>query len=56
MLLAQSHEHGLLPADQHHLLTRLLALETTTVQWVTTPRERIVTVPADADAVEAAGA
>ena len=50
LLLAQSYEHGLLPADQHHLLTRLLTLQTTTVEQVMTPRGHIVTVRADADA------
>lgn len=50
LLLAQSYEHGLLPADQHHLLTRLLTLQATTVEQVMTAREQIVTVPVDADA------
>jgi CBS domain containing-hemolysin-like protein len=56
MLLAQSREHGLLPADQHRMLDRMLSLQNTTVDHVMVPRERIVTVPlvASVEEMEAA--
>ncbi|GAA1789933.1 HlyC/CorC family transporter [Planosporangium flavigriseum] len=50
MLLEQSREHGLLPAGEHRLLTRLLQLQNTPLHRVMAPREQIVTVPVDAPA------
>jgi CBS domain containing-hemolysin-like protein len=47
MLLQQSHEHGLLAADQHKMLTSMLALQATTVAQVMEPLERIVSVRPD---------
>ncbi|MFY1633178.1 hemolysin family protein [Solwaraspora sp. WMMB335] len=44
MLLEQSREHGLLPADQHELLAKMLQLERTTVADVMQPVEQIVAV------------
>ncbi|MGC9665252.1 hemolysin family protein [Planosporangium sp. 12N6] len=50
MLLEQSREHGLLPADEHQLLTRLLQVQDTTLGQVMAPRDRIVAVDVQADA------
>jgi len=44
MLLEQSREHGLLPADQHELLAKMLQLERTTVSDVMQPVDQIVAV------------
>jgi CBS domain containing-hemolysin-like protein len=55
LLLKQSHEHGLLGAAQHELLTSMLGLQGTTVGAVMEPLDRIVAVRRDdpADRVEA---
>ncbi|GII23046.1 hemolysin family protein [Planosporangium mesophilum] len=50
MLLEQSREHGLLPAGEQRLLTRLLQLQNTTLRQVMAPRGQIVAVGGDADA------
>ncbi|MEQ4303147.1 hemolysin family protein [Plantactinospora sp. B6F1] len=47
MLLQQSHEHGLLAADQHEMLTSMLELQGTTVAQVMEPVETIVSVRPD---------
>ncbi len=47
MLLQQSREHGLLAADQHEMLTSMLALQATTVAEVMEPLERMVSVHPD---------
>ncbi|WP_346535816.1 hemolysin family protein [Micromonospora sp. DPT] len=54
ILLEQSREHGLLGAEQHHLLTSMLELQGTTVRDVMEPFDEIVTVRRDdtADRIE----
>jgi CBS domain containing-hemolysin-like protein len=47
ILLEQSHRHGLLPADQHEMLTSMLQLQGTRVAHVMTPISRIIAVRAD---------
>lgn len=47
LLLAQSHEHGVLPDSEHQMLTGALRLEEETVRSVTFPIAEAVTVPAD---------
>ncbi|ROO58871.1 CBS domain containing-hemolysin-like protein [Micromonospora sp. Llam0] len=44
ILLEQSREHGLLPADQHELLAKMLQLERTTVRDVMQPVDQVVAV------------
>jgi len=55
ILLEQSREHGLLPADQHEMLTSMLELQGTRVADVMEPVSRIVAVRWDdnADRIEA---
>jgi CBS domain containing-hemolysin-like protein len=50
MLLEQSREHGLLPVEEHRLLSRLLQLQNTTLRQVMALRDQIVSVPAQAEA------
>ncbi|HEX6969445.1 MAG TPA: hemolysin family protein [Micromonosporaceae bacterium] len=47
ILLEQSHQHGLLSADQHEMLTSMLELQGTRVAHVMQPISRIVAVRAD---------
>lgn len=47
ILLEQSREHGLLGAEQHQLLTSMLALQATKVADVMEPVERMVSVGVD---------
>ena len=49
VLLRQSNEDGLLPEQQHRILSGVLALRDATVADVMRPRDEVVTVPADAD-------
>ncbi|SDY50607.1 Hemolysin, contains CBS domains [Micromonospora pattaloongensis] len=44
MLLEASHEHGLLPADQHEMLASMLQLQRTTVGDIMEPIDRLVSV------------
>ncbi|MGW5054577.1 hemolysin family protein [Actinokineospora sp. NPDC004072] len=44
MLVRQSGEHGTIPEGQQRLLTRMLALQNTTLAQVMVPREKTVTV------------
>lgn len=44
LLLEQSREHGLLPADQHQLLASMLQLQRTTVAEVMAPVDQLVSV------------
>jgi CBS domain containing-hemolysin-like protein len=55
MLIEQSGEHGLLPVDQHTLLTSMLELQGTRVADIMEPIDRIVAVRGndDAERVEA---
>ncbi|HEX7745750.1 MAG TPA: hemolysin family protein [Micromonosporaceae bacterium] len=50
MLLEQSRAHGLLPVDQHAMLTSMLQLRGTRVADIMEPMERIVSVRPDDDA------
>ncbi|HEX6076647.1 MAG TPA: hemolysin family protein [Micromonosporaceae bacterium] len=52
MLIESSREHGLLPADEHRMLTRMLALQQTTVAQVMLPIDQAVTVDTDASPAE----
>lgn len=54
LLLEQSRKHGLLPADQHLLLARMLQLQRTTVAEVMEPVDELVCVRYDdsADRIE----
>ncbi len=45
MLLRESREHGLLPEQQHKMLTGVLQVQRTTVALVLGPRAEMVTVP-----------
>jgi CBS domain containing-hemolysin-like protein len=45
MLLEQSREHGTLPEGEHTLLSRMLQLQSTTVQDVMISRAQVFTVP-----------
>lgn len=47
-LLRRSYDAGLLPADQYRTLDGTLALRATSVDTLMCPRDRMVTVPADA--------
>lgn len=50
ILLRQSREHGLLPEEQHRMLSGVLQLDRTTVAEVMQPRAEAVTIPVTADA------
>ncbi|GAA2510843.1 hemolysin family protein [Pilimelia columellifera] len=50
MLIEASREHGTLAAAEHELLSAMLKVQTTTIEQVMTPAERIVSVPATASA------
>lgn len=52
MLLRQSGEHGTIPEGQQRLLTRMLALQNTTLAQVMVPRDKMVTVTEDHTARE----
>ncbi|PZM90929.1 MAG: hypothetical protein DIU79_13345, partial [Actinobacteria bacterium] len=47
LLLEASHEHGLLPADQHAMLANMLQLQRTTVGELMKEIDQLVTVRAD---------
>lgn len=53
MLLAQSHEHGVLPDQQHRLLSGALRLENERLADVTRPWRDVVVVQADATTADA---
>jgi CBS domain containing-hemolysin-like protein len=57
MLIEASRDHGLLTGDDHQRLTRMLALQQTTVAHVMIPLDEAVTIPTTAAAaqVEATG-
>ncbi|WP_018686631.1 hemolysin family protein [Actinokineospora enzanensis] len=48
VLLRESREHGLLPEQQHQILTGVLQARHTTVAQVMAPRTAMITIPADA--------
>ncbi|GGS45109.1 MULTISPECIES: hemolysin family protein [Actinokineospora] len=52
MLVRQSGEHGTIPEGQQRLLTRMLALQNTTLAQVMIPRDKTVTVTEDHTARE----
>lgn len=52
LLLAQSHEHGVLPDEEHQMLTGALALEEEKVAHVMFPVSEAVTVPEDGTAAD----
>ncbi|OLR92048.1 hemolysin family protein [Actinokineospora bangkokensis] len=52
LLLRESREHGLLPEQQHRMLSGVLAVRTATVGQVMAPRADVVSIPATATADE----
>jgi CBS domain containing-hemolysin-like protein len=52
LLLAQSHEHGVLPDEEHRMLTGALRLEEETVEEVMFPVTEAVTIPQDGTAAD----
>jgi CBS domain containing-hemolysin-like protein len=50
LLIEQSRQHGTIAVDQHRLLTRMLALQASTVGQVMGSRGELVTVARDSDA------
>ncbi|SEQ94099.1 hemolysin family protein [Actinokineospora terrae] len=52
MLLRESREHGLLPEQQHQILSGVLQVQRTTVEQVMAPRSAMVAVPDSATVAE----
>ena len=52
LLLAQSHEHGVLPDEEHQLLSGVLQLERETLRALMLPLDQVVSIEATASSME----